>query len=361
MSERVVVGTLESIDEEEVPFNAFENKVGGKPVWLNPCTVPNVDTLMCRVCEEPLVFLLQIYAPLEFNHSYHRVFYLFCCRNGNCVKKNPLLSLKVLRFQLPKDNEYYTYVQEEEEWVLNDQLNDVKKLCNICSLWGTYRCTSCKSVYYCSKNHQKEDWNSGHKEDCPKISEENFISLRKNSTVLFKEFEMITSDFDYDDNPEDSSEEDDNQSKQYEELLIEQYKNLTKQYEDFVHNEGDDPTLILTNNYEEIYDKLYLKFQNEIKKEPRQILRYYGKKLKPATPLWVNTKNIPTEQDIPNCECSSKRSFEFQILPQLLYYLSVENMEYPIDWGTLSIFTCDQSCTNQNRENYSEFIWLQPF
>lgn len=67
----------------EVPENPrtlnrcyFPSKVGGKPAWLNPCILPNTESMLCPTCKDPLAFLLQIYAPNnERPHSFHRYYF----------------------------------------------------------------------------------------------------------------------------------------------------------------------------------------------------------------------------------------------------------------------------------------------
>ena len=47
-----------------------------------------------------------------------------------------------------------------------------------------------------------------------------------------------------------------------------------------------------------------------------------------------------------------------QVMPQLLNHLKVDSPEASIDWGTLAVYTCENSCDLGNK--YSpEFIWKQ--
>ncbi|GFW32474.1 programmed cell death protein 2 [Trichonephila clavipes] len=101
-------------------------------------------------------------------------------------------------------------------------------------------------------------------------------------------------------------------------------------------------------------DKAFNKFQKRIKLEPEQVLRYQ----KGGIPLWVSAEHVPSEKDIPNCSCGAKRIFEFQVMPQLLNYLSIDSGDI-VDWGTLAVYTCSKSC-EQGIGNYmKEFIWKQ--
>jgi len=51
----------------------FPSKMGGKPAWLDPKSLPSGQNIICQLCSKPLVFLLQIYAPDDENlHCFHR-------------------------------------------------------------------------------------------------------------------------------------------------------------------------------------------------------------------------------------------------------------------------------------------------
>lgn len=111
----------------------FPSKVGGFPAWLDPCHLP--DNINCTSCEEPMTFLLQIYAPQpytppssfsssstndddnRYHHkrrrsspTFHRTLFLFVCMS--CGGGS---SMRLFRSQLPRDNLYYPYHPFEGE------------------------------------------------------------------------------------------------------------------------------------------------------------------------------------------------------------------------------------------------------
>ncbi|XP_078086556.1 programmed cell death protein 2 isoform X5 [Mustelus asterias] len=49
-----------------------------------------------------------------------------------------------------------------------------------------------------------------------------------------------------------------------------------------------------------------------------------------------------------------------QVMPQLLNHLKVDSLGESLDWGTLSLYTCQQSCDHGN-EYSVEFLWKQDF
>jgi len=94
---------------------------------------------------------------------------------------------------------------------------------------------------------------------------------------------------------------------------------------------------------------------------PKQILRYYEDP-KNTPPLWVSSKNQSTPTNIPVCNyCGEQRICEFQILPQLIYYLKVGDDDEPIDWGILSIYTCPNSCSGREASSVKDTNFLNPY
>ena len=80
----------------------FPSKVGGRPAWLNPQSIPTSAQLQCGFCGRTLQFLLQacstefrnsqsrllicwqIYAPGKDDAAFHRSLFVFVCRNADC-------------------------------------------------------------------------------------------------------------------------------------------------------------------------------------------------------------------------------------------------------------------------------------
>ncbi|KAG9344345.1 hypothetical protein JZ751_011014 [Albula glossodonta] len=102
--------------------------------------------------------------------------------------------------------------------------------------------------------------------------------------------------------------------------------------------------------------RVFQKFKQKTELEPHQVLRY----CRAGSALWVSAQHIPKDKDIPDCPCGAKRIFEFQVMPQLLNHLKVDGPHASIDWGTLAVYTCEDSC-DQGYRYSSEFIWKQDF
>merc|ERR1712070_178139 len=145
-------------------------KVGGKPVWLNPENLPNpTETLICKSCRKPMVFLLQLYAPInDIPSAFHRALYLYCCRSLACTRNSNLICL---RTQFPRENKYLPLNSEDGvgKMIYQPEIFN-QNLSVVCGNLGSQRCSGCKKVYYCTREHQLEDWKLGHKSICQSMS-----------------------------------------------------------------------------------------------------------------------------------------------------------------------------------------------
>jgi len=64
---------------------------------------------------------------------------------------------------------------------LSKDLNDLN--CNVCGRKNYFKCSKCKSVYYCSKECQKIDWKC-HKKSCELVNEEYCMKKDKKDFVF---------------------------------------------------------------------------------------------------------------------------------------------------------------------------------
>jgi len=107
-------------------------------------------------------------------------------------------------------------------------------------------------------------------------------------------------------------------------------------------------------------DPVYGEFKDVIARAPDQVVRY-GPDL-----VWTTSDAPPPEGDaIPPCPlCAGPRVFEFQILPQMLYYVLSPTLEIGdgfVDFANLAIYTCAASCHVDDSSYVSEFIFRQQF
>ncbi|KAI7855292.1 programmed cell death protein 2 [Circinella umbellata] len=348
-------------EEPETPLTAdtFPSKSGGKPAWLNPEHILNVEKTTCNNCNEPMILLLQLYTPEdEPEEAFHRTVYVFCCKNGGCHKQDWTQCFKVYRSQLPRENPYYPPPEDEEE-----EENDVAidftpkkftkpKECVICGVAGTKACGKCQSVYYCSRQHQMVDWNScHHKQYCnttvDKEQEQEIQKLRAGR--LFSEMEIVSE-------PEGQGEDGKEEEEQREHTKRETGE---KSSESALALRGDEAY----ENSEVAVDQSFLKFQLKIGLYPDQVIRYERVEydMPDREPLWVQQGHKPTM--IPSCDkCGGPRTFEFQILSTLLNYLDISHVaEDSLDWGSVYIYTCKYNCPISPDIFVPEYIWKQDF
>lgn len=189
-----------------------------------------------------------------------------------------------------------------------DEVLSSVKLCQVCGCRGSLSCSKCKSVNYCSKEHQVVDWTLGqHKASCG--SNEKLKIGNDEHKYLLEEFELVTEteDTEVADSQicEDSGDDESRRLKDYEEFLEKQKQNAK---DDLLDNVPDEEFDKYTGQIDD--DKVFGKFKKRIAADPEQVIRFD----RGGTPLWITNKNQPDVGDIPACEiCKRPRIFEFQV------------------------------------------------
>ncbi|XP_077568777.1 programmed cell death protein 2 [Stigmatopora nigra] len=349
MSFEVVLGFLDDAEPWRLCSPQFPSKVGGKPAWLCQRGPPSLSRLECETCRLPMAFLMQVYAPIPGqDRSFHRSLFVFCCKTPECYTRNDSRCVKVFRSQLPRRNEFYSYEPPQEAEPVSNLDQDQTalpvskvKLCWVCGCPGNKFCSRCHAVTYCGKHHQTLHWKLSHKKECG-------VSNAALCPFLFPEFELLTET-----EEEEEEEESDKSAKGDEdEAAIEQNNtDCSTLAEMLAETELEEMAMQETEDM-----KVFQRFKKKIASEPQQVLRYS----RGGSPLWVSSQHIPSDADIPQCPCGAKRIFEFQVMPQLLNSLHVDSTDASIDWGTLCIYSCSSSCTQED-QYCLEFIWKQDF
>lgn len=368
----VGLGFVEPIEEKwKLARQHFPSKLGGCPAWLDPINIPSGAQTTCGICESPLEFLLQVYAPIDdLSEAFHRTLFVFICSNVACLeqdqqhqgkKENPRRSVKIFRSQLPRTNSFYSYSPPVGEEDL--PTCDGAALCTWCGTWkGHKACAACKQAKYCSRSHQVEHWRGGHAAYCRQVQASRKEGNEVDTTPipgpvtekLFPEMELVV---DEEDNYEGDEDDSDGQSlkptKTKAQLLLEDYEKRRASGEEFSATDLEDV-------HEASADmQLWAAFLARIGRAPRQVLRYCRSPL--AKPLWSSVNGQPKSADIPPCTyCGSQRIFEFQVLPQLLNHLQFKDVANSLDWGTIAVYACERSCSAGVAKGYAEeFAWVQ--
>ncbi|XP_078159261.1 uncharacterized protein LOC144554787 isoform X2 [Carex rostrata] len=345
----------------------FPCKAGGFPAWLDPVNLPLDKSRICGFCGELLQFVLQIYAPIDDKEStFHRTLYVFMCPSMKCLHSDqheqwrykqgtPSRSVKVFRCQLPRLNPYYSDIPAKLDGT-DKPLSTGAPLCCWCGTWkGEKNCSSCKKARYCSEKHQAMHWKSGHKSECHKLTASDSpianngngigdltVSKNGSSKVTWKEYKIVIKE-----EWEFESEESEGNCSSVDNSAI-----VTK------CSKTDEAMQSVMDQFEADADNnSWASFQERISRDPEQVLRYCRDPM--AKPLWPFSSGRPSKADIPPCAyCKGPLRYEFQIMPQLLYYFGVKNDPDSLDWQTIVVYTCSESC--ESSISYKEeFAWVQ--
>ncbi|KAM7274458.1 hypothetical protein ACFE04_016324 [Oxalis oulophora] len=357
--------TLGFVEEPEHSWSLdrqiFPSKAGGTAAWLDPINLPAGKSMLCDYCEEPLQFVLQVYAPLdEKETTFLRTLFVFMCVSNNCLLRDqheqwkrspekPARCVKVFRCQLPRVNPFYS--SEDPKYDGTDQpTGDGAPLCSWCGTWkGNKICGSCKKTRYCSQKHQAMHWRSGHKVECKQLNISSQLSdtLPATDETSLKDVKKVSSNTlwpEYEMKHEDESEYDTDKSDD------EQANSIIKKGSGIKDSEMLD--------FEGDYDrKSCTTFLLRMRKAPSQVLRYCRDDI--AKPLWPLSSGRPSMADIPKCSyCGGPMCFEFQILSKLLHFFRVKDEIHSVDWATIVVFTCKASC-DASVSYKEEFAWVQ--
>jgi len=396
----------DKLDEESIPLchqspywsNWDGGKIGGKPSWLNPRDIPSI--VRCRGCSSSskddgsiMQFVAQLYCPADDvtnnDDAFHRSLYVFACskccnssttstdtaeKEGNTsVSTNSSTSnklsncIRVLRCQLPKQNDFYPSTgnepeeDDEEEWTKHTSQywatatnNDKLNLCTVCGQVSKGKCPK-QQLWFCGPQHQKE---------CLRLSNQSKgdntqSGSTKYSSVCY-ESELVVEEEPVEEKNTTKSSNDTATTSATDDNTNEATLFQTKDITDSDANLEQSDLNALTGNVSisqaastmGVTDPVTLEFyarmsiggeENDVRD---QVLRYnrwpdMNKKEKNGGdgdeeddnnnvgPLWLSSDNRPptvqssTEESFPPpCQyCGAPRSFEFQILPQMLHYL----------------------------------------
>lgn len=391
--------------EEVADFHVFDpcrfpSKLGGLPVWLygknNPPCI-----LRCKVCDAVLSFLVQLYAPIDYlEHCFHRTVYVFICRSQNCGGGQG--TARVLRTQLHRGNPLYQFsaigtTHEDNPRLdgsalshptrclckLSDSENTSTTVgCTLCGCKATARCGKCSLLWYCSRDCQKIDWRLGHRDQCGKLSEhessEN-LSLdmrKKRQRWRFRQYEIVheqcpspgdSGDIELRASEDNADERNGSSLTGPSERSCIPKGSLQDVSEDelpeslFRHGSSNNVSRPRTK------DRAFQRFCDSMASAPSQIVRYW-RGGRPIWPCKVDPSSLQFQTTRQCSRCGGALHFEFQLLPQLLHYLGVDSEPHlkpdassygGLDWGTIAIYTCEQSCTVGGDEHGSQFSYQE--
>eukprot|EP00804_Cyclotella_cryptica_P021037 CCRYP_019789-RA/>CCRYP_019789-RA protein AED:0.11 eAED:0.28 QI:0/0/0/1/0/0/4/0/520 len=358
-------------------------KIGGRPSWLNPRDLPE-GILRCRgPCGKstddklgsPLCFVTQLYCPADdVTVCFCVSEMLFCVVYANGVVEKSSANqgemnstpehnlsdcIQVLRCQLPKKNDFYPLKGDVDgEWIKhtsafwaktnqNDQLN----LCAVCGLRSRGKCPKQKK-FFCSSDHQKEYLRATKKSRGDKSTNgANSVSLKYLPSLCFAS-ELVVEE---EPQPSHHATKNDFAKKASDGL----FKSVEISDVDADLEQSDLNVLTGNSAFAEaatgVTDPTTLAFYarmaiggevNDVRDQCLRYSRWPETKQGSASidddddgisegPLWLTSDNQPplqyeNETSSPPSHrlyCGAPRSFEFQILPQMLHYLCVDPSE----------------------------------
>ena len=369
-------------------------KIGGKPIWLNPRDIPTNLSCTSEICRghdalSKLSLLVQLYCPSDDveDNAFHRTIYVFIC--------NKCQSVRVLRCQLPRQNPFYVHeISSKKQKVFGE--------CNMSSYWNVKLCSLCnkksndnvrwdnEKLSFCSNSCCEEYKNNYlHTNEVPELNNSNILLPESEIYVEEEPPSMSSStnkkeliqDDEFDDDDENITQSDINKWTHTEGNTTGCTDPCTLEFQSRIHNREDS-----VQNQCLRYNRWYDKEEGNDEDENNG-------------PLWIQENHIPGDDNIPNCQyCGSPRLFEFQIMPQMLYYIQRSNdtskeksnlkemllsnnntggIRNNFDWGVIAVYTCSKSChkytvlkdlddngnTNLDRDlgaYMEEYAWLQP-
>eukprot|EP00892_Ulva_mutabilis_P006717 jgi/Ulvmu1/4417/UM002_0142.1 len=311
----------------------FPSKVGGSPAWLNPVELPTQSQLLCSITGEPLRFLLQVYAapqasaPDDHAGAFHRTIFVFVSPRGDRLDAPG--AVRAFRCQLPRVNQYYRPEPSNEEAppALAEEVASVSAL--------------------------RDPWHKPVVD--PQVSCSLCVAPR-----LFKELELIV-----DAEDEECTDEEADAPSSTMQRRIDEYNNRVQQEGEMSDSEAHEVDKFLTEQESED-DKYWANFQAVTSAEPECVLRHSCDSA--AKPLWGRSKPLP--DSIPPCpRCGKDRRFEFQVMPQLLSFLDIDETDAAApDWLTIAVYTCARSCVpadgaigdHDSAAYAEEYVFVQP-
>lgn len=290
-------------------------QLGGRPTWLNPKDIPKTH-LSCKCCSDPLSFICQLYCPCdEINpNAFHRSFYVFACPNKKCSEK-ATGTIRVLRAQLPRDNPYFPE-EQDECWAMHIPESWNVHLCKVCGQRGHGKCPV-QGEYFCGRHHQKEykKYAFNKKAELSNDMEPFMPSVFAASEMVVEEEPSDVKDKKLERKAGQSLFEDDDSDDELDKNL--EQKDLNEMTGAGPESVTKDPDTMI------FYDRI-----NNIPNVNTQCLRYLRwpdkeQSLQTISPLWIRSDYKIDCDNIPSCErCGAERRFEFQLMPQMLHYLS---------------------------------------
>lgn len=319
-----LLGFLDSKIKDEFASDAWKaNKIGGRLCVPSSIEQQELNDLkrytVCEACDERMVFVGQIFCPLEID-NFDRYLIFFTCNKANCKRWSVIRYLQEAAESNPQSNDQANVDGSKsgealkEDW-LNDQddWNDDARMAND------------------ESGAQNEIDHSSHQN---RPTDRQFIVVNEDTNEFIQPYYLQVEQ-------EDHNEEHAKLDSHVEELLKSyklKEKNEKSASKDAEYTKIDETDLM--ENYNN--DVQTYRFYKKLSLASGQVIRY-GWNQKPL----LNASDVSLETTA-NCEqCGSVRVFEFQLMPALINYLKFKsnNLALDLDFASVLVFTCKQNCS----------------
>lgn len=355
------LGDPPSRDERKLLTRSnFPSKVGGKPAWLVPQSLPDTK---CKACGRPMRFLMQVHASRGDDKpgAYLRALHVFVCTS--CQPN----AVRVFRAQLPRENAFYSPEYPDEDAVralaANDEALD-PLVCWDCGLpiGGAVdgdvgnRCAECSRLIRLGdalavfeerelkvssadapseedEDEQGDASDEGEVEDASKLAADADAMLAAAQSTATADGDAAIME----------------KLQEYRERVAKDPENALdsseqKAFEDWSKDRGEK-------------DPVFSQFMRWSRENPGHVLRYAFA----GEPLWFCTKGR-MKRNPPACPlCGAARAFEFQVQPQLISLLSSSPLAKRLDYGAVYVYACSGHCEAAADNPYmEEYVYVQP-
>ncbi|RHZ44707.1 hypothetical protein Glove_712g37 [Diversispora epigaea] len=430
-----------SLKEDNDPY---ATKIGGIPNWLIESCPASYDFMICKNCGKEMFLLFQGYVPLE-NSIYDRVIYVWGCNQQKCMKKHSG-SFRVIRAHRLDEGYARKQKQQQQQKKEQNKINSQVSLISGFNLGEELFLSTSNSLTVDNNGLSVKLFRNEEDNTSPSSEKiEDVIATATTVSSIPKTWSQIVEsnlnnlNDKYNNNNNNNS--DNNESElcadinsklslqssttwpkkisyfpgKYiyvtEEIIESKSISLDncKDYNNNNNNNNENGDWV-GEEYEKPslpkgVDKAFMKFMKRVNEFPNQCIRYEFN----GQPLLYNQSDITAKlllssisssqyyyskkiitHKLPKCpKCGSIRVFEFQLMPNILCVLPINNknnddddddddrsnnnnnnnnnisqFNFGMEWGTIMIFTCSKDCElegvgTNNVSYYEELVLIQ--
>ncbi|KAJ0029264.1 hypothetical protein NQD34_004261 [Periophthalmus magnuspinnatus] len=345
--EPVLVGFCDGqLDIKRHQATFITNKVGGQPDVPPPLShhFPR-----CSRCQSTLVHVVQVYCPLE-GSPYHRTLHVFACLGDDCsgrsecwrVLRSQCLETDTARLPTPPQELSLSatdWCDSADDWGMEEEQGGEGSGANVKKQALNETSNGIKAEVPATENidlsRKLEELRVGSSEDDPPCFRPYFISVMEETDLYGEDHDLTHA------------------------------QELLKDYEKREGISVDKLDCCEDGSGEEKYEKtkirhgdsVFARFMKRISVCSEQILRY----CRGGNPLFISEPPANMSQVVLPCSsCGGPRTFELQLMPALVSLLQGESSDMQLEFGTVLVYTCINSCwRSDTNKAIEEFCFVQ--